>query len=176
MRSGRGVGVEFAQPTAVSASTRGRSFQSFGRQEERALVGLVRVRAITFDRSALDFVGGAGVLFQHHELRFAPCFSGCAETRREMLTNRAPALAVGAEMPVRITRHFSLTGVARYYAFRRGEHVTDCRTWSHGNTSGNPRHALHLVWLDVPSGNFRPGIGPPNPACSRRAEKSERRG
>ncbi|HUE87878.1 MAG TPA: hypothetical protein VMO26_17535 [Vicinamibacterales bacterium] len=120
-----GVSVEFAKPTAVAASTRGRSFQAFGRQEERALIGLARVRAWGFDHWAVDLVGGAGVLFQHHELRSAPCFSGCAETRRETLAHRAAAFSLGAEIPVRVTGHFSLSAVARYCALRRGEHVTE---------------------------------------------------
>jgi hypothetical protein len=120
-----GVGVEFARPTAVSASTSGRSFNTSGRQEERVLVGLVRVRAFGFDRWTLDVAGGGGLLFQHHELRFAPCVSGCNDTTREVLDRRAPAFAFGADVPVRLGRHFAVSALARYYALFRGEHVTE---------------------------------------------------
>lgn len=120
-----GVGVEFARPTTVSAVTSGRSFHASGRQKERVLVGLLRVRAFGFHRLALDVVGGAGLLFQHHELRFAPCFSGCDDTTRETLDRRAPAFALGADVPLRLSRHFLVSGLVRYYALRRGEHVTE---------------------------------------------------
>ena len=88
-------------------------------------MGLVRVRAFGFDRWSLDVVGGGGLLFQHHELRFAPCFSGCDDTTREALDRRAPALAFDADVPVRLGRHFGVSALARYYALRRGEHVTE---------------------------------------------------
>jgi hypothetical protein len=120
-----GLGAEFAQPTAVTASTSGRSFNASGRQEERVLMGLVRGRVWAIDRVAFDVVGGVGLLFQHHELRFAPCFTGCPDTARETLNRHAPAVAVGAEVPIRIGRHVAVTGIARYYALRRGEHVSE---------------------------------------------------
>jgi hypothetical protein len=123
--SGRiGIGAELAQASAVTGSTSGRSFNESGRQEERTLIGLIRTRAAGTDRVALDVVGGAGVLFQHHELRSAPCFSGCADTRREALDRQAPAFALGADVPFRVGRHVAVTVLTRYYALRREERIS----------------------------------------------------
>lgn len=119
-----GVGAELAQPTAVSATTSGRSFRASGRQEERVVIGLLRARALAFNRLALDFIGGVGLLFQHHERRFSPCFSGCGDTVRETLDRQAPTFAFGAEVPLRVGRHVWISGLARFYALRRGEHTT----------------------------------------------------
>lgn len=120
-----GIGAEFAQPADVTASTAGRSFNASGRQAERILIGLARSRAWGSDRVAIDVVGGAGVLFQHHELRVAPCFSGCAITQQQVLDRRAPAFSFGADAPVRIGRHFGINGLARFYVLRRGDHTTE---------------------------------------------------
>lgn len=120
-----GAGAEFVQPTAVAASTSGSSFHASGKQEERVLVGLLRGRTFSRANVAVDVVGGAGVLFQHHEQRFAPCFSGCPDTVSEMLNRKAPSFMLGAEIPIRLARHAAITGTARYYYLRRGEHVTE---------------------------------------------------
>ena len=64
-----GIGVEYSQPSAATAFTTvgaGRA-QIAGRQEERVLLGLLRARLTGVNRWALDVVGGAIVLFQHHE-------------------------------------------------------------------------------------------------------------
>lgn len=120
-----GVGVEFVQTAAVTGATRGRSFSASGRQKERMVTGLLRVRAAANDKVAIDVVGGAGVLLQHHELRFAPCFSGCADLRRESIDERAPSFVLGADVPFRLGRHIGVSAVIRYYALRRAEHVSD---------------------------------------------------
>ncbi len=119
-----GVGVEFTRPTTLDAETSGRSFWASGRQRERILVGLLRARVTGSDRVALDLVGGAGVLLQHHEQRQAPCFSGCADTIAEELDHQAPAFALGADVPLRVTPHVWLNAAIRWYALRRGDHVT----------------------------------------------------
>jgi hypothetical protein len=120
-----GVGVEFVQPTAVTASTSGTSFHASGRQEEQELIGLLRGRAFSGARVALDVVGGAGVLFQRHEQRFAPCFSGCPDTLSERLNRKAPAFILGADIPVHLARHVAIAGTGRYHFLRRGDHVTE---------------------------------------------------
>jgi hypothetical protein len=64
-----GLGVEYARPSAATAFTTigaGRA-QIAGRQEERTLLAMARARVAGMKRWALDVVGGAGVLFQHHE-------------------------------------------------------------------------------------------------------------
>ncbi len=129
-----GLGVEFVQPTAVTTSTSGRFGTSWGRQEERALLGLVRGRVGATERIALDVVGGAGLLFQRHEIRFAPCI-GCPLTPSGTLANQAPALAFGADIPVRVGRGLVVAGVARCYVLRRGDHVSNIPSeifpWQH---------------------------------------------
>jgi len=119
-----GVGVEFVQPSDVTASTAGASFNSSGRQTERVLIGLLRGRAWGSGRIAVDVVGGVGVIFQHHELSAAPCFSGCAVTVQDDLDHRAPAFTLGADLPVRVAPHFGVSGLIRLYALRRGDHTT----------------------------------------------------
>jgi len=116
-----GVGVEYVQPSTLTAETRGRSFDATGRQEERLLTGLIRGRAWGSGRLAVDVVGGAGVLFQHHEQRDAPCFSGCAVTVQNDLNRQAPAFSLGADVPVRLAPHIGISGVVRFYALRRGD-------------------------------------------------------
>jgi hypothetical protein len=119
-----GLGIEFAQPSAVSATTSGRSFHESGRQVERLLVGLFRARVVGFKHGAVDVVTGGGVLFQHHERQFAPCSSGCEDTLDETLDHRAPALAIGTDVLIHVTRHLQVSAPARIYALRRGEHTT----------------------------------------------------
>ena len=120
-----GVGVEFVQSSAVSGATRGITWRASGRQEERVLLGLLRFRALASERFGLDIVGGAGVLFQHHEKWFEDCFLGSCGDTLETLHRRAPALVVGAEVPIRLGRHFWVAGLARCYALRRGDHVAE---------------------------------------------------
>jgi hypothetical protein len=73
----------------------------------------------------MDIVGGAGVLFQHHERRVAPCFSGCANTIEETLENRAPVFALGIEVPILPASRVAVSPFVRLYWLRRGEHVTE---------------------------------------------------
>jgi hypothetical protein len=119
-----GVGVEFVMPSTLTAETRGHTFDSTGRQEERVLLGLIRGRAWASDRIAVDVLGGAGVLFQHHEERTAPCFSGCAFTVQNDLDRRAPAFSVGADVPIRLAPHVAVSGLVRFYALQRGDTTT----------------------------------------------------
>jgi hypothetical protein len=122
-----GVGVEFGRPSTVSATTSGNSFHESGRQTERLLIGLLRARVMNFSHGALEVVAGGGVLFQHHERRFAPCFSGCEDLLQQTLDHRAPTLAFGVDAPIPLTRHFSVGAVARVYALDRGKHTTEDR-------------------------------------------------
>jgi hypothetical protein len=119
-----GIGAEFVQPSTLTAQTHGQSFNETGKQEERLVIGLIRGRAWTSDRLAVDVVGGAGALFQHHERRVAPCFSGCAVTLQNDLDRRAPAFSLGADMPVRLGPHVGVSGLVRFYALRRGDQTT----------------------------------------------------
>jgi hypothetical protein len=123
-----GLGAEFTQTPVLTAATSGRSFNESGRQRERMAIGLLRARAAASERVAIDVVGGAGVLVQHHELRSAPCFSGCADARRESIDDRAPAFVLGADVPFRLGRHIGLSAITRYYALRRAERVSDTAT------------------------------------------------
>lgn len=123
-----GVGVEFVQTAVLTAVTSGLSFNASGRQRERTALGVLRARAAGNGRVAIDLVGGGGVLFQHHELRFAPCFTGCADSRRESLDSRAPAFVLGADVPFRLGRRIALSAGTRYYALRRAKRISDTAT------------------------------------------------
>jgi hypothetical protein len=133
-----GLGVEFAQPAAVAGTSIGRGFRASGRQEERVFIGLLRVRVSAVDRVALDVVGGAGLLFQHHELGSTLCSLECADSMREVLNRRAPAFAFGADVPMYVGRRFWITAVGRYYALRRGNNLaepTDSIAWQYESKS-----------------------------------------
>lgn len=121
------LGVELSQPSAATAFTTvgaGRA-QIAGRQQERVLVGLLRVRLAQAGRLAFDAVAGGGLVFQHHES------GGCvpAQTRCEStgtgpsLDERAPVIAAGFDLPIRLGRHVELVPAARLYDLRRGEHT-----------------------------------------------------
>jgi hypothetical protein len=118
------IGIEIIQPGVSRGSTRGRTFQSFGKQKERAVLAVARLRVASRRRMSLDAVAGGGVLFQHHELEDAACFLGCTASRTDSMTNRATAFAIGADVPIRVASHFSIAPLGRVYFFRRGEHVT----------------------------------------------------
>ena len=120
-----GIGAEVVQPADLEAVTRGQSFQSWGEQRERAVIGTARVRLAGNDRIALDAAGGAGVLFQHHELQFFPCFTGCEAASTETMTSNAPAFLIGGDVPIQLARHFVVAATGRVYFFNRGNHVTE---------------------------------------------------
>ena len=119
-----GLGAEFVQTRVLTGATAGRSSNESGRQRERMVMGLLRARAAARGEVAIDVVGGGGLLFQHHELRRAPCFSGCADSVRELIDLRAPAFVLGADVPCRLGRHIGLSVVTRYYGLRRAERVS----------------------------------------------------
>jgi hypothetical protein len=123
LQSRVGLGVEFTRAPDVSATTSGETFRSSGLQRERTLLVLCRARLVSSTRWALDGVGGAGILFQHHEVRQAPCYTGCDFTYEDTLDHHAPAFSFGVDVPVRAGRHASVVAVARYYLLRRGENV-----------------------------------------------------
>lgn len=150
-----GVGVEYSQPSAATAFTTvglGRA-QIAGRQEERVLLATVRARAIGVNRWALDIMGGAGMLFQHHVSGgCVPAQTRCENTDGLSLDERAPAFAAGLEAPVRVSSHFEVVTSVRMFALRRGEHTsaTDINlTWQYEWTSST-RAALvvggRAVW------------------------------
>ena len=122
-----GIGVEYSQPSAATAFTTvglGRA-QIAGRQEERVVVGLLRGRLAGTEHWALDIVGGAGVLFQHHESGgCVPAVTRCEDTGGLALDERAPAFVVGLDVPVRAARHFELVAALRIHSLRRGEHTS----------------------------------------------------
>jgi hypothetical protein len=123
-----GIGVEYSQPSVATAFTTiglGRA-QSAGRQEERVLLVMVRARLAGMNRWALDVVGGAGILFQHHESgRCEPAQIRCEDTDDRSLDERAPAFAIGLDIPVRVARHLEVAGEVRAYFLRRGEHTSE---------------------------------------------------
>lgn len=122
-----GIGIEFSQPSAATAFTTigaGRA-QIAGSQEERVLLAMVRARVAGMNRWALDVVGGAGVLFQHHESGGCePAQNRCEDTDDRSLDERAPAFAIGLDIPVRVARHLEIAGDVRAYFLRRGEHTS----------------------------------------------------
>lgn len=116
------LGAEFVQPGAARAVTRGITFESHGEQHERAVLGTARVRLAASDVAALDAVMGAGIMFQRHELRNSACVR-CDATRTETMINRAPAYAVGVDVPIRVTDHLSIGVLSRVYFLNRGDHT-----------------------------------------------------
>jgi hypothetical protein len=122
------IGAEFSQPSAATAFTTvgvGRA-QISGRQEERVLLATVRGRLAGTTRLALDAVGGAGILFQHHESgSCTPAQTRCEDTSGPSLDERAAAFAVGVDIPVKLARHFEIAADVRAYFLRRGEHTSE---------------------------------------------------
>ena len=145
-----GVGVEYSQPSGATAFTTVGAGQAqiAGRQEERVLLATVRARAIGMNRWALDLMGGAGVLFQHHESGgCVPAQTRCDNTSGRFLDERAPGFVVGLEVPVRVAPHFEVVTSARAFALRRGEHTSETDinlTWQYEWRSST-RAALVVV-------------------------------
>jgi hypothetical protein len=78
------------------------------------------------DRWALDVVGGGGALFQHHETGgCTPAVAVCESTDGPAIDERAGALALGADVPVRIAPHFAIVAALRAYFLRRGDHTSE---------------------------------------------------
>jgi hypothetical protein len=127
------IGAEAIDFGIATGATSGRTFRSEGEQRERALMGLLRVRAAGSERFALDVGGGGGVLFQRHIAATTSCIISCTETFTTELTARSPAFFIGVDVPVRIARHLWIAGLGRYYFLNRGDHTsTDPRapvTW-----------------------------------------------
>lgn len=121
-----GLGLEVSRPSAATGFTTiglGRAQQS-GRQEEQVVLGVLRGRLAGARRWALDVVGGAGVLFQHHKSGgCVPAVVRCEDTSGLAVDERAPAFTVGVEVPLRVVQHFELVGATRAYFLRRGEHT-----------------------------------------------------
>jgi hypothetical protein len=111
-----GVGMEFFQLPTFSAATRGQSFNSSGSQSEQVVVGVLRARAAATNKVTVDVMGGGGVLFQHHELTFAGCFTGC-EPSRGSVDRRTPAFAIGFDVPFQLRRHVEVNWLMRFYPY-----------------------------------------------------------
>jgi hypothetical protein len=122
-----GIGVEYSRPSAATADTTvgaGR-FQIAGRQEEQVILGLLRGRLAGTGRWALDVVGGAGALFQHHVSGgCAPPVARCEDTSGPVVDERAWAFVVGADVPISVGHHFEVSAALRVYNLRRGEHTS----------------------------------------------------
>lgn len=122
-----GVGVEYSRPSAAEAFTTvgaGRA-QLSGRQEERVLLGVIRGRIAGSTRLAVDAVGGAGVLFQHHEMGGCdPAVVRCEDTSGPALDERAPTFVAGVDVPIRLAPHFAVAADLRAYFLRRSDHVS----------------------------------------------------
>lgn len=120
--SGRvAVGMEVGFPPTISTSTGGVSFRSSGTQSERTLVGFVRARVAATRRTAIDVMAGAGLLYQHHALSSAPCYT-CADTYEDSETRWPPVVAFGADVPYRVAPHLWVSWFGRWYALKREEH------------------------------------------------------
>jgi hypothetical protein len=120
-----GVGFEMMRAATMTATTRGRSFEATGRQQETAFLGLVRFRAGARARMAVDLVGGAGLLRQHHEWDQSACFSGCAFRRLGEEDVNAVATVAGVDIPLRLGRHFSVGPELRLYGLHRAHRVSE---------------------------------------------------
>jgi len=119
------LGAEYSKPSTAITSTLTKSGTFAGRQEERVLIGLLRVRLAGLNRWAVDAVGGGGVLFQTHKSgRCAPSPAPCEDTSGPSATNRAPVWALGFDVPVRIAAHVELVPSVRGYWLLRGEHTS----------------------------------------------------
>lgn len=116
------IGAEFMRPAPAEAVTQARNSNTLGQQHEQALFATLRFRPAGRERVAIDLVAGAGVLFQHHEVQFAPCFAGCAVVSTGTLTNRAPAQVIGADVPIRLEPHFVVAFTGRWHFLHRGDH------------------------------------------------------
>ncbi|MCC6988223.1 MAG: hypothetical protein IT181_04455 [Acidobacteria bacterium] len=121
------LGLELSRPSAARAFTTvglGRA-QIAGRQDELVLVGLVRLRLAQAGRVAFDVVGGGGILFQHHESGgCVPAQTRCDSTSSgPSLDERAPVIAGGFDLTIRLGRHVEFVPAARLYDLRRGEHT-----------------------------------------------------
>ena len=138
-----GLGVEYSRPKPATAFTTvgaGRT-QISGRQEEWNLLALARARVAGINRVAADVVGGAGVMFQHHEMGVCdPAVPRCENTDGPVLDRWAPAFAVGLDVPVSVATHFTIGAATRVYFLRRSTHVTDrttgARSPSYSNGTG----------------------------------------
>jgi len=121
-----GAGVEFSGTSDATGETRGISFESRGRQRERTVIGLAKVRVVGTSRLGVDLIGGAGTLFQHHEALESSCVVRpvCSDFTRTTLDRRAPAFVVGADVPLRIAGPIMIGAVARYSFLDRGRHQT----------------------------------------------------
>ena len=118
-----GVGIEFGGPSDATGETRGRTFDSRGRQRERLLIGLGRVRVAGSSRWGVDAIGGVGTLFQHHEELEACCVT-CDDFRRDSLDHLAPAFVVGVDGPIRVAGALWIGAVVRYHVLAHGTHQT----------------------------------------------------
>lgn len=116
------LGAEVTSLGTVTGGTRGLSFEISEKQREALVQGLVRFRPLVSGRVALDFIGGAGVLFQNPDstscLRPAPCRVRSDEGRR------SPTLSAGIDVPVALASHLELSGIMRVLALLRGESDT----------------------------------------------------
>ncbi len=150
-----GIGVEYSQPSAAIASTLvslGRA-QIAGRQEERVLLGVLRGRLAGENSLALDVVGGAGAVFQHHETgSCVPPVARCESTDGPSMNHQAPVFMVGMDVPFSVARHFAIGVQARIYALRRGEQTSESNLslpWQYGwrpSTRVAIGMAGRLVW------------------------------
>ncbi len=119
VRAGRAaLGVEFASFGKTTGSTNALCCLFEAEQSERSLLAMVRGRAWTSGRVALDGTAGAGVLFEHIEahssLRFVP------NSATDVIENRrAPVLAAGVDLPLLLAPHLSVAPMARLYFLRR---------------------------------------------------------
>ena len=137
-----GLGAEAIDFGTATGETSGISFRSRGEQRERAIVGVLRARAIGRAGVALDVVGGAGALFQQHTAIESPRVSSQLDpTVTFEYSHRAPLLVAGGDVPIRIGPHFSIAAITRYYSMRRGDNTPeDPRTpirWQFEHESSN---------------------------------------
>ena len=75
--------------------------------------------------SAVDVVGGAGVLFQHHEMGGCePAVVRCEDTSGPALDERAAAFMGGLDVPIHLAPHFAVAAALRAYFLRRSNHIS----------------------------------------------------
>jgi hypothetical protein len=119
------IGAEFLKQHTLEDVALSRSAQTHGEQRENVLVGTVRARLAGGSDVALDVVGGAGAVLQHHEERVNSCAITCVMSSRTK-TNWGPAVSAGVDVPIRLA-HLVIAPTMRVYYLARGEPAD--RSW-----------------------------------------------
>ena len=115
------LGLDFFRPRELTTVMFFRSGQIRGTQREHVWLATARARLAEVHGIAVDAVGGGGAIVQHHEQRVFLCAEICV-TSTSSMTNRAPAVMAGFDLPVRLAPFLAVAPTFRTYFLDRGEH------------------------------------------------------